>query len=571
MNNDQFRKILQDQSKSSSQNGASPAATKPSSLGSRRQGFIPMTPRNVKGGAGIDFAKQVAERTASNNPAKKIRSSGPKGAKLASGYTDRALSRLAADGDDEKETTKDEREERIKALEEQVKLGQLDQATFEKIRDEITGGDVGATHLVKGLDRRLLERVRRGEDVMGGGMAGTKQTQEVDDEFEALAEKDVGPVEREKKVKKGEMAPPSAVAGGKRSRDQILAELRAQRASAAAARVAARPELGDKFRSIDARSGPKIVKDSKGREVLITRDEHGNIKKKIRKVDPAAVSEALVEEKPKEFLDKDVFIPAPKALVPRPEPEEESDGDIFEGVGDAYNPLGDNSDDSDEDAPAEPPARSSVPSEEKPATEDPDADEGEIHEPAAPTTSTSTKPNPTTTAPASAPTDPAPSKPRNYFTTKLPSPSTEPAAPTNPMSDPTFLAAIQRAGSLANFKMQLSASEPADSASELRPGESEEQRTARLKRRAAMLATTDRDLEDMDMGFGSSRFEDAEDGEEGGKKGKLSTWKGVGVDDDEDEPEKKSRKPRERGRKRKGDKDSAADVLGVLERRKEKK
>jgi len=531
-----------------------------------------MTPRNIKGSGGIDFAKQVAERNAANNRAKKIRSSGPKGAKVASGYTDRALTRLATDGDDEKEPTKDEREERIKALEEQVKLGQLDQATFEKIRDEITGGDVGATHLVKGLDRRLLERVRRGEDVMGGGTAGPEETQGVDDEFEALVENDVGPVEREKKVKKGEMAPPSAVAGGKRSRDQILAELRAQRASAAAARVAARPELGDKFRSIDARSGPKIVKDAKGREVLITRDEHGNIKKKIRKVEPAAMGDAHVEEKPKEFLDKDVFIPAPKQPVPAPEPEEESDDDIFEGVGDAYNPLGD---DSDEDATIETPVQPSVPAEATPATEDPDADEGEILEPAAATTSTTSETNPTTTSPVPAPTEPAPSKPRNYFATTRSEPSNEPAAPTNPMSDPTFLAAIQRAGSLANFKMQLSANEPDDSASELRAGESEEQRAARLKRRAAMLATTDRDLDDMDMGFGSSRFEDAEDGEgegEGGKKGKLSTWKGFGVVDDEDEgTEKKERKPRERNRKRKGDKDSAADVLGVLERRKEKK
>ena len=178
MNNDQFRKLLLDQSKSGSQNGASPTTSKPSSLGSRRQGFIPMTPRNIKGGTGIDFAKQVAERNAANNPAKKIKSSGPKGAKLASGYTDRALTRLAGD-DDEKELVKDEREERIKALEEQVKLGQLDQKTFEKIRDEITGGDVDATHLVKGLDRRLLERVRRGEDVMGGGSATAQGTQEL--------------------------------------------------------------------------------------------------------------------------------------------------------------------------------------------------------------------------------------------------------------------------------------------------------------------------------------------------------------------------------------------------------
>jgi hypothetical protein len=48
-----------------------------------------------------------------------------------------------------------------------MKLQQIDRETFEKLVSEITGGDLGTTHLVKGLDRKLLERVRRGEDVLG--------------------------------------------------------------------------------------------------------------------------------------------------------------------------------------------------------------------------------------------------------------------------------------------------------------------------------------------------------------------------------------------------------------------
>ena len=49
-----------------------------------------------------------------------------------------------------------------------MKKGEINRETFENLVQEITGGDVGTTHLVKGLDRKLLERVRRGEDVLGG-------------------------------------------------------------------------------------------------------------------------------------------------------------------------------------------------------------------------------------------------------------------------------------------------------------------------------------------------------------------------------------------------------------------
>ena len=55
-----------------------------------------------------DFARQVADRNRAANPQKKFKTSAPKGAKLATGYTDRTQSR---------EEVEDEKEERIKALE----------------------------------------------------------------------------------------------------------------------------------------------------------------------------------------------------------------------------------------------------------------------------------------------------------------------------------------------------------------------------------------------------------------------------------------------------------------------
>ena len=145
--------------------------------------------RTVKGGAGVDFARQVAERNAANNPSKKFKSSAaPKGTRLAAGYQDRTLERRNIEDDD--------RGARILALEQQVKLGQLDQATYEALRDQITGGDVAATHLVKGLDRKLLERVRKGEDVLGGDQK--ESAEDVDEELDRLEEMEVERIEREK-------------------------------------------------------------------------------------------------------------------------------------------------------------------------------------------------------------------------------------------------------------------------------------------------------------------------------------------------------------------------------------
>jgi hypothetical protein len=128
---------------------------------------------------GFDFARQLAEaRSSSSQPTKKFRSTAaPKGTKLPSAYVDRSKLR--------QEESTDEKAERVKALEEMMKLQQIDEETFIKLRDEILGGEVTSTHLVKGLDWKLLERVRRGEDVLNDdnkgetGSAGEKEDAEL--------------------------------------------------------------------------------------------------------------------------------------------------------------------------------------------------------------------------------------------------------------------------------------------------------------------------------------------------------------------------------------------------------
>ncbi|KAH7396038.1 hypothetical protein BKA64DRAFT_75456 [Cadophora sp. MPI-SDFR-AT-0126] len=525
MNNSQFRKLVLDtparQASSSSppdktteRNGATTSA-----LGSRMRSSIPMTPRTVAGYSTTNtFARQLAERNASaSGPStKKFRSAAaPKGAKLADGYTDRAK-QLRTAGEEEDE--ENDKVTRVKALEEMMKLQQIDEETFIKLREEILGDEVkDRAKLVKGLDWGLLERVRRGEvgveDVLDGTEKKTvpqlddENAEDVDDEFEKLEEREVEAKVKEREKKKGEMAPP-ALTGKKRNRDQILAEMKAARQ---AAKEAAAPSLGSKFKKVgERRAESRIERDGKGREVLITVDENGNEKRKVRKVQADPEVEKghglLMPDKDAKPLGMEV------PDIPKVE-EEVDDMDIFDGVGDEYDPLAGLSEDDSDEA---------------------EKEDGEVKE--------------DKHAPGSMAPPPKPAASRNYFNEPSKSISTDESKP-RALSDPTILAALRKASSL-----NLPTSEPADA-----------EEAAKEARRKKMLERDDRDSQDMDMGFGSSRFADEEDFEE--KKFKLSEWGKGG--DDEAEGSGKGKEKRKRGpKKRKGDSNSAADVMKVLERRK---
>ena len=444
---------------------------------------------------------------------------------MGSAYQDRTQFRTSGE--------EDEKAVRVKALEEMVKLGQMDQSTFEKLRDEIVGGEVKDVHLVKGLDYKLLERVRRGEDVLSDSVkSASAQGQDfdskdepepepepdvdVDGEFEKLEEKEIQPVAKEEKSKKGEMAPPPLVAGKKRTRDDILKELKASRA--AAAEKAKQSALGPKFVKLgEKRERSRIERDERGREVLITVDEEGRVKRKIRKTTTEETHSGHMLLMP----DKDAK-PLGMDIAPVVEAPIDDNGDIFEDVGADYDPLGNMDDENDSDdssdtggkATAEPPKPSPPP---KPSESE-----------------TSAVP-------------PPPGKRRNYFGDADDEEDTN-AAPTNPLTDPTILAALKKASSI----------NPIPSAS------TNEEAAAKVAQRKKMLESHDRDAEDMDLEFGSSRFGDQEDGED--RRVKLSAWDGEG---DKDGGKGEGKAKRKRGaKKRKGDVNSAADVLQVMERRK---
>ncbi|KAJ5485227.1 hypothetical protein N7539_005215 [Penicillium diatomitis] len=523
MNNEQFRRLLADnlsESKSQGQKDTSPrnasrgGATPSAMLGSRMRSSIPMTPRSV---SGVDFAKQLAEQRRENDPhpAKRFKSSAaPKGSKLPSGYRDRAQLRNA-DGDQEEDLQK-----RVKALEEMVKLGQIDQATFDKLCAELgVGGNTESTHMVKGLDWTLLKRVRAGEDITKAPEKPQPTVTEeapfaeedIDEAFERVTEEkgqeEVKVAPKGKKEKKGTMAPPPP---RPKTRDEILRELKASRAAAKVPPPAPEPALGSKFKKVADRKPEKkrfIESDENGRrrEVLLITDADGNTKRKVRWLDkpnnPRGTPSLPMPDKDAQPLGMEV----PAEFAVRAAPEEEDD-DIFAGVGADYDPLAgiEQEDDSSSDEEGESVSKPSAPA----VKDSKDTESSDLQ----------------------------PSRPRNYFATST-------------------SATVDEEGSKHIGCYQTSRCSPANFS--LGEGDSELSAEASLRQKRFLEEARRRDAmdaADMDMGFGGSRIEDGED------------------DDnlllDFDGQERGGNKRKRGPKKKKGDKNSVNDVMRVLEGRK---
>lgn len=458
---------------------------------------------------------------------KKLRTSAPKGSKLAQGYTDRTKAREDEEADD--------RAVRLKALEEALKKEEIDQATYDNLRIRIAGGDLESTHLVKGLDFKLLERIRKGEDVYDSSSKDDgpeddeeQEPENVDDAFEELEDATIETVARDAISKKGQMAMGTTLKPGqKRSRAMVLAEMKAARE---AAKAKEESTLGLKFKKIgDKTPGSRIEKDSKGREVLIIVDEDGNEKRKVRKVQ---AQDEVEEAKARELMmpDKDATplgMEVPEFYRKKADEPEVADVDIFDDVGDDYDPLAglveDSAEDSDDDK-----------------DDDQDVEKPLIH-------STEKEMSAVQSSMLPPPKPIAATGPRNYFEGSKTDLASSQTLQAPSMSDPAIQAAFKRAAALNK-----------------RPLEEDEEAKAKAERRKKMLETVDRDAEDLDMGFGTSRFEDEADFDESDVK--LSRWGGDGDDDDPSEGSKPKRK--KSGKKRKGDVNNADDVMRVLEQRK---
>ncbi|KAI1457428.1 hypothetical protein F4805DRAFT_428653 [Annulohypoxylon moriforme] len=517
MNNEQFRRLVSANTPkpSADRNGVSPGAATPRgvSLGSRHKSSIPMTPRSV-GFHKPDFARQLSDQNGGQKQPKKFKSYDPKGSKLAEGYVDRARNRA--------EEEEDERAARIKALEESFKKEEIDQETFDKLRSQIAGGDLSSTHLIKGLDFKLLERIRKGEDVYGDGGGAKEESSEeeadFDEELDKLGEEEVTTVTKEKTKKKGQLSTAPLNPSKKRTRDQILADMKAAREAAKAKEDTG---LGSKFRKIGAKTpGTRLERDSKGREVLIVVDEDGNEKRKVRKTQPAAEETPKPADMMPDKNAKPLGMEVPEQYRKQVEEPEDEDVNIFDDVGDDYDPLaGLEEDDSEDEETGEKKTQPSEASKE----------DGSAMPP---------PPRPTTTT-----------EPRNYFKDSKTGLISSETLKAPSMSDPAIQAAFKKAASLKQIP------KPTD--------EDDEEARAKAERLKKLLQSNDRDAEDMDMGFGTSKFEDEEDFEEKGVK--LSEW---GHEGDDDGHGGGGGSKRKRGpKKRKGDSNNAADVLRVIEKR----
>lgn len=401
-----------------------------------------------------------------------------------------------------------------------AKEGTIDREEYVR-QTKLLGGDVKSTHLVKGLDYALLEKVRRGEDVMAGGEAIDEGEEEAEDEdmedkLERVLEQEVVPVERKEEKKKGIQAPPAP-----KTRTEILAALKESRR---AAKEAAQPSLGAKFKKIGQ---PKVKVKEKPKE------EENKEKVKYVTLPDGRVKKMVRREKPKKVeLEAPDPTNAPLGMMPPPpRPSaavEEEDDDIFEGAGAEYDPLAglqDDSSSSDEEGEAPEPKKL------KPETE----------QNTPPTITTASTTSPPTTSPSETPMPPPPPPPpkTNYFnestSTTSDSPTYKPPSAASLLSDPALAAALAKASTL---RPHSSSSSSADA--------------EKAKRHAALLESADRDAFDVDFGFGGSRDfgdEDDDDGYQTKKKGGAKRKRGG---------EKKVKK---------GDKNDAGVVGKIVEER----
>lgn len=520
MDNSQFRNLVNTGSKGQAPpDGSSVSGFKKPALGSRARSSIPMTPRVLAGfNSASDFSRQVAEHQRSADgqpPVKKFRSSAaPKGTKLGSGYQDRTLARKNDDGSEE---SQDDKEKRFKALEEMYKLQQIDQVTFDRLKVELgVGGRLESTHLVKGLDWKLLERARKGEDLNRASASekdvGAEAPQlDVEDELDQALARDIDVTQPAQRTAGDDDASETTPDVQPTTRDEILRRLKESRGAKRDTPTDPAPALGGKFKKLvsEKKSNKKKFVESingRRREVLVITNNDGTTKRKTRWLDDEVVGGKANDGRPLGMEVPAEMLARQKAMEEEAAAEDDND-DIFGGVAE-YDPLAEINDDSDEsDAPVE-----------QSETTNPDigAKTGQA---------------------------------RNYFgQTKQNDEGAEDRA--NPiMKDPTLLAALKRA---AGLRRQDEAGMDGGESAESHDVDQE----AKHKQFLARLKEQDRaDAADLDLGFGESRFGDEED-EDG------AIWEG----DEGGEQTKKS--GRKRGsKKRKGDKDSVSDVMRVLEGR----
>ncbi|RPA85286.1 hypothetical protein BJ508DRAFT_322729 [Ascobolus immersus RN42] len=493
MNNDQFRKLLLSDTPRNPSSTPRDAPSATPSLGTRQRSFVPMTPRAVS--LKHDFASEArALKTGGNSkggrPSKKFRTSAPLGVKLGAGYVDRAKARETPTTAEDEEIA--EREKRLEQLREAAQRGEVDYDVLVE-QSRALGGDVKSTHLVRGLDFRLLEKVKKGEDVMGSIVGEKKEEGKKAEEEDEEEEEDNGEeLDEELDAALGkEVAPLEKVVAKKKTREEMLAELKEMREKAKQEAAG----LGSKFKTIGGKQEPQKAEKPKYKTVI---GKDGKVKKLKRK-----------EKKEEDIKPKGEVL---GMMPPPPKPSqvqkvEDDDFDIFEGVGTDYDPLAGIRDDDDDSS-----------DDEKDKEKKEQKEEGEVKEASKPAADAAA-------AAADTASMPPPPKPKiNYFNDE-----TEKEEESMPKSTADLLA--------ANPDLAMALKKAAHIAEKQEKQKSEEE-MAKEKRIREMLEAGDRDMMDMDMGFGGSTDYGDDDEEDGpitagpGKKRKRGNKKPNAKKDD---------------------------------------
>ncbi|KAF3131434.1 hypothetical protein TWF594_009791 [Orbilia oligospora] len=481
MDNSFFRNLVNNTPRvdrsSTSTNATSTSSAAPS-LGSRQRSSIPMTPRSV--GGATSFAQQAAAYRLQQNPPKekKFKSSVPLGSKLPQGYVDRTKFR------DDDDTTTTDAEQRMAALMQLVEEGSLTrEEAIEQSR--AFGGDAKSTHLVKGLDFKLLERARKGEDVLAEKKDDEElqDEEDIEDELDQALEKKVESVKRQRKEEKDDDDDEPK----KKTRAEILAEWKKSREEAAAKKVA-ESSLGSKFKKFGEKEKKKPKAKKEEKPIKASKDSTSGKKRKRDHEEPSK-EKVLGNGTVLGMLPPD--LPSTKA-VPAENQDEDGDVNIFDDAPDDYDPLAGLADSDDDSG----------------------SDEGEVED-------KTTKKNKTQEGmPPPPPPPPPPStRPRNYFATssKDADVSTQSISST-PLSGQDLTNTIELSAAIKKAAQMR----------ELSKADLDDEEAKKAARHKAMLQAASRDDEDVDMSFGGSRtFGDDDDDDLGvtkkKKRGKKNT------------------------------------------------
>ncbi|TGJ75105.1 hypothetical protein EYR41_002053 [Orbilia oligospora] len=480
MDNSFFRNLVNNTPRvdrsSTSTNATSTSSAAPS-LGSRQRSSIPMTPRSV--GGATSFAQQAAAYRLQQNPPKekKFKSSVPLGSKLPQGYVDRTKFR------DDDDTTTTDAEQRMAALMQLVEEGSLTrEEAIEQSR--AFGGDAKSTHLVKGLDFKLLERARKGEDVLAEKKDDEElqDEEDIEDELDQALEKKVESVKRQRKEEKDDDDDDEPK---KKTRADILAEWKKSREEAAAKKVA-ESSLGSKFKKFGEKEKKKPKAKKEEKPTKASKDSTSG-KKRKRDHEESSKEKVLGNGTVLGILPPD--LPSTKA-VPAENQDEDGDVNIFDDAPDDYDPLAGLADSDDGSG----------------------SDEGEVED-------KTTKKNKTQEGMPPPPPPPPSTRPRNYFATS----SKDADVSTQSISSTPL------SGQDLTNTMELSAAiKKAAQMRELSKADLDDEEAKKAARHKAMLQAASRDDEDVDMGFGGSRtFGDDDDDDLGvtkkKKRGKKNT------------------------------------------------